>query len=133
LLTIRSTSSNRALQIGEGGGNSIPVKLTGFPITAVTEVWAETGDVSALADFFVNLGKVRSPWQGTRTWESLEGDFRLSVTCSSLGAVTFQVQLRGLQGAPEEWHVESGIESEFGQLEQLAKDAEELRNASAAT
>lgn len=128
LLAVRSTTSNRALHIGGARGNSIPVKLTGFPVTADTEVWFETGDVAALADFFAELGQMQSPWQGAKIWESLEGDFQLSVTCSSLGAVLFRVELRGLQGAPEEWHVDVGIESEFGQLEQLAKEAEGLRN-----
>jgi Family of unknown function (DUF6228) len=129
LLAVRSTNSNRALHIGGAIGSSIPVKLTGFPVTADTEVWFETGDVDALADFFAELGQMESPWQGARAWESLEGDFRLSVTCSSLGAVLLRVELRGLQGAPEEWHVEVGIETEFGQLEHMAKEAEGLRNA----
>jgi hypothetical protein len=128
LLAIRSTTSNRALHIGGARGSSIPVRLTGFPVTADTEVWFETGDVTALTNFFAELGQMQCPWQGVKRWESLEGDFRLSVTCSSLGAILFRVELRGLQGAPEEWHVDVGIESEFGQLEQLAKEAEGLRN-----
>lgn len=129
LLKIRSTNSNRALHIGGTSSSSIPVKLTGFPVTADTEVWFETGDVATLIEFFGELGQMQSPWQGAKTWESLEGDFRLSATCSQLGAVLFRVELRGLQGAAEEWHVDIGIESEFGQLEQLAKEAEGLRNA----
>lgn len=86
-------------------------------------VWNETGDAASLTNFFLTLGEQQRPWQGQRTWESLEGDFNLTVTCSSLGAITFRVELRGLQGAPEEWRVIVGIEFEFGQLARLADEA----------
>jgi hypothetical protein len=129
LLTIRSTSSNRTIQINEANGSSLSVELTGYPVTAVSEIWVETGDVFALMSFFIELGQLQSPWQGAKKWTSLEGDFCVSASCSSLGAVTFDIELCGLQGAPEEWRVKVGIESELGQLEQLARDAERLRDA----
>lgn len=122
MLTIHSSSSNRTLQISERS-DYLQVELLGFPISVATSIWIEAGDAASLVDFFIALGEQRRPWQGQRTWESLERDFSLSVTCSSLGSITFQVELRGLQGTPEEWQVIAGIEFELGQLERLAADA----------
>jgi len=62
-------------------------------------------------------------WQGIKSWESIEGEFIISATCSSLGEVLFTVRLRGLQGAPEEWTVSVGLATEFGQLRNIAKHA----------
>ncbi|MDD1607801.1 MAG: DUF6228 family protein, partial [Methylococcaceae bacterium] len=89
-------------------------------VSASTEVWAYT-DANGLNEFFQELGCLERPWQGQRSWASIEGEFSLSATCTSLGNVTFHVTLFGLQGAPEEWSVQAGLETDFGQLEQIAK------------
>lgn len=123
MLTIRSSSSNRTLRISGERSDYLQVELLGFRIFAASSVWIETGDAASLVNFFIALGEQQRPWQGQRTWASLEGDFNLSVTCSSLGGITFQVELRDLQGAPEEWQVIAGIEFELGQLARLAEDA----------
>jgi hypothetical protein len=126
LLSILSTTSNRALEIGEGTESYLSVCIVGYPVTATTEVWIEAGDVSSLANFFVILGESGGPWKGAKTWSSLEGDFKLSATCSALGVVTFDVELCGLQGAPEEWRITAGLETEFGQLDGFAACARNL-------
>jgi hypothetical protein len=59
-----------------------------------------------------------------REWQSLEGDFRLSATCTPLGNVVFNVELHGLQGATEEWAVTAGIDYELGQLERLFEESD---------
>ncbi|WP_430438497.1 DUF6228 family protein [Noviherbaspirillum suwonense] len=87
----------------------------------------ESEDLASFIDFFVALREQQQPWQGIRTWVSLEGDLKLSATCSSLGGVVFQVELRGLQGAPEEWQVVAGIESELGQLDRIAEEVATLQ------
>lgn len=129
LVTIRSTASNRVLQIGEPSGSFFPVELVGYSVTAHTQLWSEM-DAPDLAFFFANLGEHRVPWKGALTWASLEGDLGLSVTCTALGSVIFQVKLRGLPGAPEEWSVQVGIETGLGELERLAIEAKGLVNAS---
>jgi len=64
-----------------------------------------------------DLGKQGRPWNGVREWQSIEGDFKLSATCTALGNVAFNVELHGLQGATEEWAVTAGIDYELGELE----------------
>lgn len=128
LVTIRSTASNRVFQIGEPSGSFFPVELTGYSVAANAQLWSEM-DAPELAFFFVSLGEHRVPWKGALTWASLEGDLGLSVTCTALGSVTFQVKLRGLPGAPEEWSVQVGIETGLGELERLAIEAKGLASA----
>jgi hypothetical protein len=95
-------------------------------VSATSVVWTETGDVASLVGFFATLAEQQRPWQGALTWASLERDFKLAVTCSALGTIIFSVDLRGLQGAPEEWQIIAGIESELGQLARFAEDAAAL-------
>lgn len=127
LLTIRSSTSNRALQIFSARPDYLQVDLSGFPVSATSSIWVETGDVASLVDFFEALGVQQQPWQGQRNWASLEGDLRFAGTCSSLGAVAFTIELRGLQGAPEEWQVVVGIATELGQLVRIAEEATALQ------
>lgn len=94
-------------------------ELVGFALSAKVEVWVETGDATGLLTFLAELGKQGGPWSDTREWQSIEGDFKLSVTCTALGNVIFNVELRGLQGATEEWAVTAGIDYELGQLQRL--------------
>ncbi|WP_370663419.1 DUF6228 family protein [Massilia rhizosphaerae] len=119
MINIRSCSSNRELRISCASGSYLLAELVGFPVSAKVEVWVETGDAPGLQAFLADLGKQDGPWRGTREWQSIEGDFKLSATCTALGNVVFNVELHGLQGATEEWTVTAGIDCELGQLERL--------------
>jgi hypothetical protein len=120
MITIRSCTSNRELQISCAGDSHLLVELAGFPVSASVEIWVENGDASGLEGFLADLGKQERPWKGMREWQSIEDDFKLSATCNALGNVLFTVQMRGLQGAPEEWAVTAGIDYELGRLEPLS-------------
>jgi hypothetical protein len=47
------------------------------------------------------------PWEGEMEWESVEGEFSVIASCSSLGRVTFKVLLRKRQFHGEEWMAET--------------------------
>jgi hypothetical protein len=98
------------------------VALKDFEVSASADVWAYT-DADGLNKLFQELDGLESPWRGERSWASIEGDFSLFATCTSLGHVTFRVEMRGSQGAPEEWRVNAGLVIEFGQLEQIARSS----------
>lgn len=133
MLTIRSSNSNRSLRIEAATDSYLTAVLESHVLLGVVEVWAETGDVASLAQFFGELGSLDAPWSGSRSWVSLESDLELSATCTSLGAVTFQIGMRGLPGSSEEWRLEAGLETEFGQLARLATEAEGLLHGQGAT
>ena len=120
MFSIHSTSSTRELVFSAHKDASFRVELKGFEVSASADVWAYT-DANGLNEFFQELGRFERPWQGQHSWASIEGDFSLAATCTTLGNVTFRVTLLGLQGAPEEWRVEAGLVTELGQLEKIAK------------
>jgi hypothetical protein len=109
-------------------GESVHIELKGFEVSANINIWIYT-DANGLNKFFQELSCFQKPWQDRRVWTSIEGDFVFSATCSSLGSITFYVELRGLQGAPEEWRIEAGVVAEFGQLVQIAENAAVFFNA----
>jgi hypothetical protein len=119
MINIRSRSANRELRIGYARDSYLLAELAGFPVSAKVEVWVENGDAAGLQAFLTDLGEQGRPWIGAREWQSIEGDFKLSATCTALGKVVFNVELRGLLGATEEWAVTAGIDYELGQLERL--------------
>jgi hypothetical protein len=123
VFSIHSTSSSRELVFSAHKGEYFRVELKGFEVVASTDVWAYT-DANRLNEFFQELGHFERPWQGQRSWASIEGEFSLAATCTSLGNVSFHVTLLGLQGAPEEWRVEVGLVTDLGQLEKIAKHAQ---------
>ena len=114
-------------------GSYLTARLEGHEISGSVEVWVETGDVAGLANFFGELGRLDKPWTGALSWGSMESDLTVSATCTSLGAVTFLVNMSGLPGAAEEWRLQAGIETEFGQLSRLAMEAEALAREYGAT
>jgi len=121
LFSVHSNSSSRELVFSDRKGEYFRVELHG-DVTASIDVWAYT-DASGLSNLFQELASLEKPWEGEKNWESIEGEFSISVTCSTLGEVLFQIQLRGMYGAPEEWKVNTGLAAEFGQLQGLAKGA----------
>lgn len=128
VLTIRSASSDRALIIGEPTGGCFPVRLTGYALASVAELWVESGDADSLASYFDELGRREVPWEGVHAWASLEGDSRFAATCSPCGRVLFRLSFAGLEGAPEQWCLEAGIETELAQLPRIAAEAAQLKS-----
>lgn len=126
LLTIRSSISPTVLHVNAPVGSYLTVALEGHQYRGKVEVWLETGDVAGLVRFFSDLGELGAPWNGRLAWTSLEGNLGLSATCSSLGVVVFRVAMAARQGSTEEWSLQAGVETEFGQLARIAADAKEL-------
>jgi hypothetical protein len=119
---IRSCTSDRSLQVSEAGHESFTAELLGTGLSATLRVSTHT-DAEGLSLFFGRLASQEQPWHGIESWESLEGEFRIMASCSSLGEVHFEVGLRFLQGAPEEWSLSAGLLTELGQLPIIARNA----------
>lgn len=124
LFSIHSTKSDHELAFRSYRGEQYQVELKGSGFSVLTDVWA--GDLlypQDLSNFFRQLANFTKPWNGSQDWESLEGELALSVTCTTLGQVNFQVEISQRTGASEAWSVRVGIETELGQLEKLAREA----------
>ena len=122
VLSIHSTSSSRELRFEKLDGNHFVVELSGHAPNVRLEVW-EFPDGPKLLEFFEKLGSYSLPWSREESWSSLEGEFGISASCTSSGHVLFKVNLRGLPGSPEEWHVSAGITSALGQLPTIVSAA----------
>jgi len=122
LFSIHSVSSDRELIFRHHLEKYFQVELKSASISLATDVWA-TAEYYELNTFFQQLASFKTPWQGTQSWGSFEREFEISATCTTLGQVIFLVKLSGLSGNAEEWQGQTGLETEFGQLEKIAWNA----------
>lgn len=118
---IESSETEATLLFTGIRGDYFTVVLSSGPVNASRDVWAYT-DAYLLADLFEWMAAQTKPWSGTEGWESIEGEFKIYASCSTLGAVTFDIEMNHL-GIAEEWRLKGQIKSEFGQLPRLSTKA----------
>ena len=118
---IKSSDSDLVFTLSERNGDYFTASLKASHITAEREVYAYT-DAHGFADLIEQLASQPKPWQEELTWESLEGEFKISSSCTTLGQVTFKVVLSHY-GCTEEWLVKTELKYEFGKLQDLASSA----------
>ncbi|MFN4329059.1 MAG: DUF6228 family protein [Limnobacter sp.] len=119
--SIRSNSSNRVVVFSgfNRDHETLRIDINGHGISVGSTVSVYT-DAFGLDRYFKELAGISRPWSGARNWGTIENDFSISATSTSLGEVTFRISLCALQGAPEEWRVEVGLTADFGQLPKFA-------------
>jgi Family of unknown function (DUF6228) len=127
--TIYSASSDRSVTFSNHSGDYFQVDLKGENLAARIKVYAYT-DAFGLNTLFQELATHSKPWAEAKKWESLEGEFSISATCSTLGNVLFHINMRMLPGHPEESSLSTGISSELGQISNIAKEAERFFSSS---
>jgi len=120
--SIKSTHSDRELAFSGCDGDYFRVELKGG-IRAAIRVYGHAPHTHDLAHWFSELGKHCSPWEGELSWESLEGEFKISAKCTSLGHILIMVSLSDLPGSDEEAYIQAGIETELGQLINISNGA----------
>ena len=119
--TIKSCNSDISLVLSNIKDDYFDVHITSSTVNVIRTVYAYT-NAYLFADLMEHLASFDTPWLEIETWGSLEGEFKFTATCDSLGHVTFNIDLRKFTGS-EDWSVVIDIASEFGQLPQLAKAA----------
>ena len=122
MFVIKSSSSDRELRFLARHGDEFQVELSGYGLTLALKVSAYT-DSTGLLRLFEKIASHATPWRGKESWRSLEGEFILSVSCSTSGQVYFFIEAWGSPGAAEEWRASAGITSELGQLPSIASAA----------
>ena len=119
MFSIPSRLSSREIIFSDRQGDEFIAELRGNPSASI-RVDAYT-DSQGLATYFKELASHDKPWSGEVRWASLEEEFIISATCSSLGEVHFIITFHQYLGSPEEWSISAGIETELGQLPMIAK------------
>ena len=89
-------------------------------LSSATQVYL-LGGCDHLDRFWRDLAENWRGWEGTRSWQSLEGDLELSATSYRLGHVALEVRLE--EGAPFQWRVHGKLSLDAGQLDRIAAAA----------
>jgi hypothetical protein len=107
-------------------GTTFVVRYTSDYLSAVVEVY----DIQPhrWSAFFKDIAEHWQGWDGVKEHESLEYNLKLSCTSDSTGHIEMRCILRGDFGGAD-WGMEDGLSLEAGQLDALAKQAQEYFGA----
>lgn len=125
---IKSADSDLKLVLSDIKDDYFKVNLISDHLTVFREVWAYT-DAYGFADLLENIASMQKPWEDEVSWETIEGDLKIKITCNILGKVKFQIELSST-GEDEDWSVKTYLNTELGQLEHLAKSARKFFGSS---
>lgn len=118
---VKSSISDVELRLTHTQGDYFTAEIMSDSIRAVREVWAYT-DAYMMADLLEWIASQEKPWDGSKYWESIEGEFKFTAQCTNLGHVIFGIELNQYN-ATEQWSIDADIRSDFGSLPLLAKAA----------
>jgi hypothetical protein len=120
--SIRSVATDRELAFVDLSEEGFVVELRGGGVAVRAEVAAQSEERGAL-DFFERLGQLVEPWTEAVSWESREGELRLSAACSRLGRVAISARISSPAGAADSWKLEASLATELGSLREIARSA----------
>jgi hypothetical protein len=104
---------------------SLFVELHAEGLTAKTSIWlGPDGVEEPLSDFFARLATDWRGWDGTQTWEGMEGGLDLHCINDRVATVQVRVVLRHLSGA--DWTAGAVVPVDLGQLDTVASDLHQL-------
>ncbi|WP_183907293.1 DUF6228 family protein [Simiduia aestuariiviva] len=126
--SITSSSSKEQYIFSERDGEFFKFEVVAESVHASRKVTTYT-DEFGIANLFSKLSEFNSPWTGVESWKSLEGEFEMAVTCNSTGHVTIQVKLTQWSSGSEDWHLTVHLNTELGQLQQVANEVRAFFNA----
>jgi hypothetical protein len=120
MFRIHSVNSDRELIFSKSQGNRFEVEICGSTLRCAISVWHDD-TYPNVDEFFKELAASGKPWDGERKWKSLEGDFKISATCSRTGNVHLSVDVNQQMGSDEESSIKTGLVIEFGQLNSISE------------
>jgi len=129
VLQIKSTESDALLEFSDLSGDYFKVSLRSGSHFAIRKVYAYT-DAKGIAALFQEAATEWRGWSGTKKWASIEGEFELELKSDKTGHVTLTTKINHDCGNSDPWRLESTLLIEAGQLENIAKRANQhfIRN-----
>lgn len=97
------------------------VRLTDQDLSIMARVYATGGNANP-ASLFAHMAAQWKGWQGDMVWASAGGEMSLSCRCDRAGHVFLGVVLRS-GPTDNDWSVQTTVEVEAGQLDELASAA----------
>jgi len=123
LFSITSSSSNSELVFSEPRKDYFTVEFKCGEVQAIRKVYAYSPHRPSIGALFARIASQDRPWEGAEYWESLEGEFSLSATCSHLGAVTFSISIHSRPDARDKWRISVTLSVGLGQLPAIGASA----------
>ncbi len=121
MFQIKSSKSDLVLNFSNRRSEYFFVQIESSYLKMMIDVCSYTDELGIL-NLFKELAEYNKPWNGEKSWDSIEGDFKFSATCNILGGVVFNVEINKV-GVVEEYLFKTELHYEFGQLQALAKSA----------
>lgn len=131
MLTLRSVASDQQIHLHSLRDDEFTLDVSGNGISASQRIYAGP-DGNPPQYFFQELGAQLIPWSGQLRYESLDLDLSLTATCTALGIVTLQVEMRPNMGASDAWTLCTAIQLELGMLPGIARESSIVFGASSA-
>ncbi len=123
MLTLHSVASDQQLRLHSLQDDEFILELAGNSLTASQRIYASP-DGNPPQYFFQELGAMLAPWTEPLVYESLDHDLTLIATCSALGVVTLQIEMRPNEGASDAWTLRTSIQLELGMLPAIGREAQ---------
>ncbi len=122
---IKSAHSATRLHFLGIEGDYFRVEMTNPEYSGAVRVWAYT-DAQGLADLFAAIAENWKGWQGEKKWSSIEGEFSIIATSDKLGHISLAIEMHHDFGATEPWRLKATVAVDAGQLNAIAKEAEDF-------
>jgi hypothetical protein len=130
MLILHSVASDQQILIHSLQSDEFTLEVTGNRLSASQRIYAGP-DSNPPQDFFQELGAMLTPWTKPLIYESLDADLTIIATCSALGIVTLQIEMRPNEGASDAWSLGTSIQLELGRLPEIAREAQVFFQSSA--
>lgn len=122
MLILHSIASDQQIRLHSLRDDEFTLEVTSNRLSASQHIYAGP-DGNPPQYFFQELGEMRFPWTKPLVYESLDGDLTMIATCSALGIVTLQIEMRPNEGASDSWTLRASIRLELGMLPDIGREA----------
>ena len=121
MLILHSIASDQQIHLHSLRSDEFILDVAGNGLTASQRIYAGP-DGNPPQHFFEELGAMLTPWAEPLVYESLDTDLTMIATCSALGIVTLQIDMRPNEGASDAWVLRTSIQLELGMLPDIGRD-----------
>ena len=116
-VVIKSGNTSSTLTFSERDGDYFAVTYESPAAKIHKRVWGYN-DCKYLVNLFKFIAKEWRGWEGTETWESIEGEFGISARCDNLGHIMLEIIIKECDG-PEVWSSITSLGIDSGQTETI--------------
>ena len=114
-------SGSTSMILGPINGEYISIMFESGDIKAKIVSYLYT-DYQDYYRYFQNIADSWKGWQGSKKWQTVEGDFQLEATHDSQSYVFLKLTLIKNQGIEDEWVLNGRIKIDLGQLDGIANE-----------